>query len=407
LSATLTVPTVPTDPSRVRMQRDRWAKLQATMAAQGVGALVLLGNSNVSYATGASWPLADPGRANIDRPAAVVVAGDEAPHFFSALGDPVAEELAIPAGHRHGPVFPECDEGAESFCRVLAGLVPTEGRLAIDEFPGSMRRQFAGFFPDAKPASADEVVGACKLIKTPDELGFLREALRITEEAIAPVQAALAPGIRQSDLTAVFLRGVFEHGAEANILDPIWQVMPKELADGPWTTHGDIACPLLTTERELEQGDVLWVDTGISYGGFSSDFGRTWVVGQDPSPQQQGQYRQWRQIMSAVFAQVKAGATGADLTRAALEVTDGHRPWMHHFYLCHGLGIESAESPFIGTDLGDAYDERQVLEAGMVVVFEPLVWEDGASGYRSEEVVAITEDGFIPLTDYPYDPYAD
>jgi Xaa-Pro aminopeptidase len=404
LSATLTVPT---DPSRVRMQRDRWAKLQATMAHQGVGTLVLLGNSNVSYATGASWPLADPGRANVDRPAAVVVAGDEAPHFFSALAGLVAEELAIPTDHVHGPVFAECDEGAEAFCRTLATLVPGEGRLAIDEFPGAMRRQFAEFFPDAKLAGSDEVVGTCKLIKTPDELGFMREALRITEEAIAPVQAALAPGMRQSDLTAVFLRGVFDHGAEANILDPIWQVMPKELADGPWTTHGDIACPLLTTERELEKGDVLWVDTGISYGGFSSDFGRTWVVGEEPSPQQHGQYRKWREIIDAVFAHVKAGATGTDLTRAALEVTGGHRPWMHHFYLCHGLGIESAESPFIGTDLGDAYDERQVLEEGMVVVFEPLVWEDGASGYRSEEVVAITKDGFIPLTDYPYDPYGD
>jgi Xaa-Pro aminopeptidase len=78
---------------------------------------------------------------------------------------------------------------------------------------------------------------------------------------------------------------------------------------------------------------------------------------------------------------------------------------MEHFYLGHGLGIESAESPFIGTDLGDAYDERQVLAAGMVLVLEPLVWEDGAGGYRAEEVVVITEDGWIPLTDYPYDPY--
>jgi Xaa-Pro aminopeptidase len=389
------------------MQRDRWAKLQAAMAEQGIGALVLLGNSNVSYATGASWPLADPGRANIDRPAAVVVAGDEAPHFFTVLAHLVADELDIPADHLHGPVYPECDEGAQAFCRTVAGLIPAEGRIAIDEFPGSMRRQFEGLFPHARPASADEVVGSCKLIKTPDELGFLRAALAITEEAIAPVQAALAPGIRQSDLTAVFLRAVFDLGAEANILDPIWQVMPKELADGPWTTHGDIACPLLTTERALEKGDVLWVDTGISYAGFSSDFGRTWVVGQEPSAQQQAQYRTWRAIIDAVFARVRAGATGADLTRAALEVTGGHRPWMHHFYLCHGLGIESAESPFIGTDLGDSYDERQVLQPGMVVVFEPLVWEDGASGYRAEEVVAITEDGCIPLTDYPYDPYGD
>jgi Xaa-Pro aminopeptidase len=80
---------------------------------------------------------------------------------------------------------------------------------------------------------------------------------------------------------------------------------------------------------------------------------------------------------------------------------------MKHFYLAHGLGIESAESPFIGTDLGDAYDERQVLAAGMVIVLEPLVWDDGAAGYRSEEVVVVTDDGWISLTDYPYAPYAD
>jgi Xaa-Pro aminopeptidase len=80
---------------------------------------------------------------------------------------------------------------------------------------------------------------------------------------------------------------------------------------------------------------------------------------------------------------------------------------MEHFYLGHGLGIESAESPFIGTDLGDSYDRRQTLVPGMVVVFEPLIWDDGHAGYRSEEVVVVTEEGYIPMTDYPYDPYGD
>ena len=49
---------------------------------------------------------------------------------------------------------------------------------------------------------------------------------------MAEVQAALAPGVRQTDLTATFLRRVFELGADANILDPIWQVMPTRKADG-------------------------------------------------------------------------------------------------------------------------------------------------------------------------------
>ena len=41
----------------------------------------------------------------------------------------------------------------------------------------------------------------------------------------------------------------------------------------------------------------------------------------------------------------------------------------------------------------------------MVMVLEPVVWEDGTGGYRSEEIIVITEEGWIRLTDYPYDPY--
>ncbi len=388
------------------MQHDRMGKLHRAMEDQGVATLVLLGNDHVSYATGAAWPLCDPGRAILERPVAVVTRDDPWPHLFAsgARGEPGWG--ALPADHRHPALFPELDEGARALARALAELAPGPGPVAVDELPGSLQRT-PGLFGGGRPASADEVVGAAKLIKTPDELGFLRRALEITERAIAPVQASLAPGVRQVDLTAVFLRASFDQGAEANILDPIFQVMPNRLADGPWTTHGGVACPLVTTERALEKGDVLWVDTGLSYAGFSSDFGRTWVVGADPTPRQQDQFRAWKEIVEAVLGVTRAGASGADLTRAALEVTGGRRPWMEHFYLAHGLGIASAEAPFIGTDLGDAYDERQILAAGTVVVLEPLVWDDGASGYRSEEVIVVTDDGWRSLTDYSYDPYGD
>jgi Xaa-Pro dipeptidase len=389
------------------MQRDRWARLQKAMSDQDADTLVLLGNSNVSYATGASWPLGDAGRANLERPVAVVTGDDDLPHLFTPFPELARLDLGLAEDHVHGPVYPEFDEGAEAFARILAELLPGDARVAVDELPGSMRRSLDLFFRDGTPGSADDVVGAAKLIKTPDELGFLRRALQITEQSIAPVQASLAPGVRQSDLTASFLRAAFELGADANILDPIWQVMPPRLDDGPWTTHGDIACPLITTERELVKHDVLWVDTGISFSGFASDFGRTWVVGAEPTTRQKAQFRAWRDILDAVLGVVRAGATGADLTRAAVAASSGVRPWMKHFYLGHGLGIESAESPFIGTDLGDAYDERQVLAAGMVVVLEPLVWDEGAGGYRAEEVVVVADEGWISLTDYSYEPYAD
>ncbi len=260
-------------------------------------------------------------------------------------------------------------------------------------------------FPNGAPVDAGAIVSAAKSVKTPDELSCMRTAIRITDEAMVEVHKRLAPGIRQIDLSASFLRRAFELGATASMLEPIWQVMPPSKAEGVWTTHGDLALPLLSTERELVEGDVLWTDVSITYQGYCSDFGRTWIVGRDPSARQQAQFEKWFTIMSAVLDVAKSGATAADLGRAAIEANGGTKPWLPHFYLGHGIGVNAAEMPMIGTDLGQEFDENFVLQSGMVLVLEPVVWEDGTGGYRSEEVLVITEEGWIRLTDYPYDPY--
>ena len=385
-----------------RMRTDRIARVRANMATQGLDALVLLGNTNVVYATGVTWPLGDPGRANFEQPVAVVLADDEWPHLFT----PLAEETGLPADHVHGPVYLDLDEGVRRFEADLAGLVPAGAKIGVDEWTFAMARESKLIFTDGRPPSdGGKAVTKAKATKTPDELSVLREALRITEQGIAAVQAQLAPGVRQMDLTATFLGAVFDAGADANTLDPIWQVMPPTMAEGPWTTHGDLACPLLTTERALEEGDVLWVDTSLTYRGFHSDFGRTWVVGREPNGRQRAQFEQWSEIVDAVLDVTRAGVAQSELTSAARAVMGGQTPWMTHFYLGHGLGIDAAEMPYVGSDLGDQFDSSHVLEAGMVLVLEPLVWDDGAAGYRAEEVIVVTEDGWEPMTDYPYDPF--
>ena len=398
---------LPSQPDLRRMQRERGTRLRSAMADKGIDALVLLGNSNVSYATGASWPLSDAGRGNVERPVAVVLTNDDVPHLYTPFLADAAAELGLDDDHLHGPTYLDVDEGVELFAKELTALVPRSATIAVDEVTGAMHRDRERLFADWPPRAASEVMGSVRVTKTRDELALLRHALWITERAMADVQARLEPGARQTDLTATFLHRVFELGAEANVLDPIWQVMPKTQAELPWTTHGDLACPLLSNERALAQGDVLWVDTGIMYRGFHSDFGRTWIVGDEPSARQHAQHDKWREIHDAVVASMHAGVSAADLTAAAMQVCGGDRPWMSHFYIGHGLGLDSAEAPYVGTDLGDAYDRRLVLEVGTVVVIEPVVWDEGHSGYRSENVHVITEQGSVNLTDYPYDPYGD
>lgn len=395
----------PATPDFDRMRRERMARLRSAMSDHGIDALVLLGNTSVTYATSVGFPFSDQGRATFERPVAVVLADDDAPHLFSPMREDDRLRAQLPADHLHGPAFLDFDEGVQAFVAALAELVPAGARIAVDEWTHAMSRERSMLFAGDGPADAGRIINTVKLCKTPDEVSCLRESLRITEQGIAEVQARIGPGVRQTDLTATYLRTIFEAGADANILDPMWQVMPARIADGPWTTTGDLAVPLLTTERQLVEGDVLWSDASSTYGGFHSDFGRTWIVGREPDARQREQFARWQSILGAVLDVTRAGARNAELTAAAIAANGGTKPWMPHFYLGHGLGIDSAEMPYVGSDIGEAFDETYVLQAGMILVLEPIVWEDGYSGYRAEEIVLVTEDGWVPLTDYPYDPF--
>lgn len=397
---------IPDLPDRARMYRECGARLRESMRDKGVDALILLGNGNVVYATGASWPLLDAGLSHVERPVAIVLADDEHPHLYMPFREGSAFDTEVPADHVHGPLYLEFDEGVQHFAEVLAGLVPPSASIAVDELTGAMRRAEGRLFPAGPPSDAALVVGPAKLVKTVDQIAAVRRACRITEQALVDVQPAVAPGVSQMDLSARFVRRAFELGATTNMIEAIWQVMPTTRSSGSvWTTTGDLALPLLPTEKPLAGGDVLWTDISITFEGYCSDWGRTWVVGEQPTPAQNANFAKWRSILDAVLAVTKAGATAGDLARAAIAANGGTKPWLPHFYLGHGIGTNAAEMPMIGTDLGEQFDDNFVFPAGMLLVLEPVVWEDGTGGYRAEEIVVITEDGYQSITDYPYAPY--
>ena len=251
------------------------------------------------------------------------------------------------------------------------------------------------------------MLGAAKILKTPDEVSAIREAQRITEQAMESAREALRPGMRQTELSGIFLRRLFELGTTANAIDPIWQVMTPTKAAGPWTTHGDLAYPISTTDQILREGDVIWVDAGICHQGYASDFGRTWITSAHPdlTDRQTSHFERWRSIVAAARDILKPGVSALELGRAAIAANDGVKPWMEHFYLAHGIGTDSAEMPLIGTDLGEDFDGSLIMAPGMVLVFEPVIWDEGYAGYRSEDIVAVTDTGWVQLSGLRYDPF--
>ena len=382
----MTATTAPsgTELDLARMRRDRRGKLLAAMAAQEVDGLVLLGQSNVTYAIGARVPAAEPARAAHSRPVAVLTRDDE-PHLFTTLPEGAPPEL--PEEHVHDALAVEWDAGA----RALAAVVPS-GRVAVDEYTMPVRAAIAG----REIVDAAGLLGAAKIVKTGDELECIRRAQEINETAMVDVADMVRPGVRTTDLSGRFLRRVFELGASGNTVDPIFQVMPPTIAAGPYSATGGVVFPTPTWPRELVAGDVIWVDTGLDFEGYASDFGCTWVV-DGAHPHHRDQFVRWSALVDEVLDAVRPGATAGDLVRAAVPAR-GRRPWLPHLYLAHGIGTDSAEMPYVGTDLGEQFDDSVVLAPGMVLVFEPVIWDEGRAGYRAEEIVAVTETGWTMLS---------
>src|SRR5438094_2695087 len=100
-----------------RMRRERAAKLQEQLDAQDVPALLLIGGSNVQYATGAAALTADASHVYLERPAALVVRGDPWPHLFTPYREGAPSDL--PPDHVH-PAF-ECEsaDGVAAMAGVL------------------------------------------------------------------------------------------------------------------------------------------------------------------------------------------------------------------------------------------------------------------------------------------------
>ena len=106
----------------------------------------------------------------------------------------------------------------------------------------------------------------------------------------------LRPGVRQIDLSAVFLRRIFELGASANGIDPIWQVMAP---DPRARTVDPARRPRLPDGHHRPVPPAKATSSGSTRAspgeGYASDYGRTWITGAPrPNAKQQRQFRRWR-----------------------------------------------------------------------------------------------------------------
>ena len=397
---------VPPVPDAGRMGSERLSRLCDQMRAQGVDGAVLMHGPHVTYATGHVPEAVDASHANHRRAVAIVSATDGTARLHAH--DPVSDAVSACA-EAGGPLWPELEDGAAAVGEAIAEVLGDVAghKVAVDGVTGAMAR--TRVLDGAELVDASRVLGPARVVKTADELACIDQSQCHTERAMEAALAVCVPGATRAEVAGAFLAALHDvdtlggddgsDSAFRNVIDPIFQPMPTRRDGGPRTFTGHVAFPTGVDNPVFAEGDLVWVDAGVAWHGYMSDFGCTWVPGRAPTAAEQSLFDRWMAVLEASLTVVRPGATLGDVGRAARAVESEETPWLPQFYLAHGTGLESAEMPMIGTDLGQAFDDGYELAAGMVLVFEPVIWSDGVGGYRAEEIVAVTDDGWRRLGD--------
>ncbi len=244
-------------------------------------------------------------------------------------------------------------------------------------------------------------------LKNPLQIKEMREAGRITGEALLIAREHIREGISTYELDKIIRNHIEKQGAKPSFLGYGGFPGSACISINDEVIHG-----IPSKKRILQEGDVVKVDVGAFYKGFHGDAARTIPVG-NVSDEALKLIRVTRDSFFAGVEKMQIGNRLGDIGHAidSLVVSNGFSTVKR--YIGHGIGHELHESPDVPNYGTEGRGTR--LCAGMVLAIEPMVnvgredvremgdgWtvktEDGTLSAHYENTVALTSDGVINMT---------
>ena len=220
-----------------------------------------------------------------------------------------------------------------------------------------------------KPFSAADLLAALRMVKTPEEIQSIRDAIAVALPRFQKAFASLRAGSVEADISHDF-------GGENVVQFGPSSALPHR-ASSP---------------RALAEGEAVLIDAWDKPDGYYYDITRSTYFGTPTD-----EYRRiWSVVLEAQSAAIERTAPGVpcfEVDAAARRVIEkaGYGEYFTH-RLGHGLGIDVHEPPYM------VAHNRTVLEPGMTFTSEPGIYLPGRFGVRIEDDVLVTERGAESLS---------
>ena len=389
---------IPTAFDPIQLRGGRMSRLKNMMKEKGYGALVLFDPNNQRYATGS-------------RNMFGYFLRNSSRYIFVPEKGPVI--LFEYPGSAHLSTWLETIDEART-SKVVWSAVNQRDNLSSDPFGIEIAELMRTYCSGNKRIGLDrcalnlarsleaqglEVMDCmqdtlhCRRIKTPEEIACLAQSMAGCEAAVAEVEAAIKPGMRETDLFAILYGEVIRQGGEF--------IETRLLSSGPRTNPWFNEA----SDRVIRPGELVALDTDtIGCHGYYSDFSRTFHVGSGrPTGYQQSLYQMAYDQVHHNMDILKPGMSYLEIAEQAWKIPER---FLDRRYpsIIHGVGMHG-ETPLVAHHMDfEKFSKNGILEPGMVVSVESYIGEVGAAdGVKLEEEVLITETGIEKISRYPFD----
>ncbi|MFX0186708.1 MAG: M24 family metallopeptidase [Candidatus Hodarchaeota archaeon] len=228
-----------------------------------------------------------------------------------------------------------------------------------------------------------EIINRARIIKTKEEIERMKKAAKLSDIGFKTILNKIEEGKTEYDLAAEAEYVMRKLGSEGTSFDTI--VASEENSALP---HAK------TSDKKIQDGDIIIVDIGARHNGYCSDLTRTFIFGK-VSKEKAELINLVNNAQQYALDNIKAGKICQDMDKLVRDYfIDKKKEWGARFLhsLGHGVGIDIHENPYLSPISQD------VLEENMVVTIEPGLYIHGLGGARTEDQILITSDSFISFS---------
>ena len=248
--------------------------------------------------------------------------------------------------------------------------------------------------PNAKIKDSERLVNWVRVIKSDQEIDFMKKAAVISENAMRTAMDIINPGVRQCDAVAeiqkTLFKGTNEYGGE---YASITTLLP--------TGKGTSASHLTASDEKFVNGEATVVELSGTYKRYHAPMARTVNLGK-PEQKKIDAMNATNEALEAGISVSKPGNTANDVAKKFWEILDKYK-----------IKKESRTGYSIGIGYPPDWGEHTLnISKGDMTILKPnicyhmiAVMQFGDWGVEASESIRITEQGNELLCNFPRDLY--